>query len=67
MNYDLPPLAFMDQQLPHLTAVIEGQMRAQTGLNGAHPAIHPWGDTSSSFTGKSCGRFQKPGKAIEAT
>jgi hypothetical protein len=54
-------VAFLNQQLAHLAIVIEGQMRAPTGLDGAHPGIHPLGHFYW-LTGWGYGRFQSLAK-----
>jgi hypothetical protein len=43
MNDGLHPLAFLDQQLIHLSITIDGQIRAPSGLDSARPGISPEG------------------------
>ncbi|PAU59935.1 hypothetical protein BZL43_09165 [Pseudomonas sp. PICF141] len=60
------PWPSLIQQLTQLPTVIEGQMRTPTGLSGACPGIHFLGPIHRLYE-QGSGRFQKPGKAIEAT
>ncbi len=56
----------MDQQLNHLTTVIEGQMRAPTGLTVPTRLFIPGGHFHWLHW-QALRTFHKPGKAIEAT